>query len=240
MNNSEQKLEKQSDELGSQVDVDKTKRKFSKAGMAVPVLMTLANRPAWGNANTQCQVSGFNSLAVGGNKVSGVIYKSDESCGARFDWAANGNRNNWPMSYIAVDKKNNKTTTNIVTYTVYSSDPKVVYLSLAEVETANPGSTFRVKDIFPSYPDADKTIYDALRKYINTNNQLGAKQKFLGQMLSLYMSSDNGQFSALSKLQIVDLYDIFNSSGGSYEITPGVTWTRIEFDAYLYYLETHI
>mgnify|MGYP000123054761 CR=1 FL=1 len=236
MNNSEQELEKQSDELGSQIDIDKTKRKFSKAGLAVPVLMTLANRPAWGNANTQCQVSGFNSLAVVGNKVSGVTYDPNESCGARFDWATNENRKNWPMPCIAVDKKNNKTTTNIVTYTVYSSGANVDYLSLAEVATANPGSIFKVSDIFSSF-SGNKTIYDAIRRVSNSNAT--SEQIFLGNMLSLYMSSDKGGYSALSKAQIVDLYDVFKSSGGSYEITPGVTWTITEFDAYLAYLKLH-
>jgi len=234
MDNSKQELEKQSDELGSQVDVDKTKRKFSKAGLAVPVLMTLANRPAWGNANTQCQVSGFNSLAVVGNKVSGVTYDPNESCGARFDWATNENRKNWPIPCIAVDKR--KDADKVIFYRVFSSGANVDYPSLVDVATANPGSVFKVSDIFPSF-SGDKTIYDAIRRVSNSNAT--PEQIFLGTMLSLYMSSDKGGYSALSKAQIVDLYDAFKSSGGSYEITPGVTWTITEFDAYLAYLKLH-
>ncbi len=211
--------------------IDKSKRKFSKVGVAAPVIMALANRPAWGNANTQCQISGFNSLTVVGNQVSGVTYNPNESCGARFDWATNQNRGSWPSPYIAVDRRSSG-----ATFRVYSSGAHVDYLSLAAVATANPGKIFKVSGIFSSFT-GNKTIYDAIRRASNPNAT--TNQIFLGDMLSLYLSNIAGGYTALSTTQIVAIYEAFQASGSSFEVKPGITWTSMDFDNYLAYLKSH-
>jgi len=207
--------------------VDKSRRKFSKAGVVAPILITLANRPAWGNANSQCQISGFNSLAVIGNQVSGVTYNPNESCGARFDWATNSNRGTWPSPYIAVE-----TVTSGSLYRVYSGGAQADYLFLALVEAANLGKSYKVSDIFSSFTDPTVTIYDILSG--NT-----ASQQFLSDMLSLYFSSIAGGFTALSTTQIVNIYNAFQVSGSSFEVQPGIIWTSTDFDSYLAYLKSH-
>jgi len=209
--------------------VDKSKRKFSKAGVVAPILITLANRPAWGNANSQCQISGFNSLAVIGNQVSGVTYNPNESCGARFDWATNSNRGTWPSPYIAVE-----TVTSGSVYRVYNGGAQADYQSLGLVEAANLGKSYKVSDIFSSFTDPTVTIYDILRSNTNT-----ASQQFLSDMLSLYFSNIAGVFTVVSTTQIVNIYNAFQVSGSSFEVQPGIIWTSTDFDSYLAYLKSH-
>lgn len=67
----------------SQRAVNRSRRAFAKLGAAAtPVIMTLANRPAWGSPQrTKCTVSGFNSAAIGNNAVvfSGTV-NINETC----------------------------------------------------------------------------------------------------------------------------------------------------------------
>lgn len=46
--------------------VSNSRRSFAKAGLIAPVMLSLANRPAWG-ASFRCTVSGFDSLATIGS-----------------------------------------------------------------------------------------------------------------------------------------------------------------------------
>ncbi|MCF7970305.1 MAG: hypothetical protein K9L22_03950 [Methylococcaceae bacterium] len=61
------------------------RRSFAKAGMVAPVIMTLANRPAWGGVRTMCSVSGFDSAVV--KNAAGAIFSgvadldATEKCG---------------------------------------------------------------------------------------------------------------------------------------------------------------
>ena len=60
--------------------INKSRRAVTKFGIASPVLMTLINRPAWGGSSQlKCQVSGFSSIAVKGNNLSGT--NNITSCG---------------------------------------------------------------------------------------------------------------------------------------------------------------
>ena len=46
--------------------LNNSRRSFAKAGLIAPVMLSLANRPAWG-ASFRCTVSGFDSLATIGS-----------------------------------------------------------------------------------------------------------------------------------------------------------------------------
>ncbi len=46
--------------------ISDSRRKFAKTGLIAPVILSLANRPAWG-ASFRCTVSGFDSLATIGS-----------------------------------------------------------------------------------------------------------------------------------------------------------------------------
>lgn len=67
-----------------------TRRRFASAGFAAPVILTLANRPAFGAV---CTVSGFAST-----NPSGVARHGSDSCGGRGPdhWTTDGN---WPGAF---------------------------------------------------------------------------------------------------------------------------------------------
>jgi len=74
--------------------VNTKRRSFAKAGVVAPVILTLANRPAWGGVRTMCSVSGFDSAVVnnGETNFSGDV-PVDEVCSGvhiRGYWATNG------------------------------------------------------------------------------------------------------------------------------------------------------
>ncbi|WP_446810202.1 hypothetical protein ACH50O_00965 [Methylomonas sp. 2BW1-5-20] len=81
MSEENSKLPEQHEQVSGAQLIDKTRRTFTKVGVVAPVIMTLANRPAWGSGTkVDCQVSGFTSLHVKGNgAVSGVTQTG--SCG---------------------------------------------------------------------------------------------------------------------------------------------------------------
>jgi len=161
--------------------------------------------------------------------VSGVTYNPNESCGARFDWATDANRGLiWPDPYIAVE-----TITSGSSYRVYSSTGVASDYTLpsdqSDFEIATLNKKFYVVDIFISFSDQTKTIYDCLRG-------TDINQQFERDMLSLYLSNIDGGYTALSLVQIEAIYTAFQVSGGSFEVKPGISWTSTQFDEYLAYL----
>jgi len=62
--------------------VNKKRRSFTKAGVVAPVVLTLANRPAWG-AVSLCTVSGFQSVAAAGGRDNYSGEVSEEQCFAK-------------------------------------------------------------------------------------------------------------------------------------------------------------
>jgi len=214
------------------VDVDKTKRKFSKAGVVAPIILTLANRPAWGNAQTKCAISGFDSLAIEGNKVSGITFDTNESCGALLSdtaWTSDSGRVSWPINYIPAHVTNS----SAGKYEVYTPSGTATYNNQNQFDTAFPipPSMIYVYQIFNSHPDPSETIYDALIS--------ASSAQFLKDMLSLYLSRENGAYTVLSTADITSIYDAFKDGGGNYEVKAGYTWTSTDFDNYLDYLRTH-
>ena len=75
-NELQKKLKNESDlELDSKRP-NKSRRSFAKAGIIAPVMLSLANRPAWGAVNHRCNVSGWSSVPVVG-EGSGIPPNSD-------------------------------------------------------------------------------------------------------------------------------------------------------------------
>jgi len=58
---------------------DQSRRSFAKAGIIAPVIMSLANRPAWGAVTHRCNISGWASVPAVG-EGSGIPPSSGE-CG---------------------------------------------------------------------------------------------------------------------------------------------------------------
>lgn len=78
---SDKSPKKAGNQSGSDLDTElkqpnKSRRSIAKAGIMAPVMLSLANRPAWG-ANVRCTVSGFGSLATIG---SGVMPSETGGC----------------------------------------------------------------------------------------------------------------------------------------------------------------
>jgi len=73
-------------------EVNTKRRSFTKVGAVAPVILTLANRPAWGGVRTMCSVSGFDSAVVKNptNQLFSGNVPVNEQCGgvhARGYWA---------------------------------------------------------------------------------------------------------------------------------------------------------
>lgn len=68
MSDANNTLPEHSEQSTENVAVDKSRRTFAKAGVVAPVIMTLANRSAWGGGKRSCgTISGFQSYAKAGN-----------------------------------------------------------------------------------------------------------------------------------------------------------------------------
>jgi len=69
---SNENKEQKSIENDVNVTVDKSKRKFSKAGLAAPVIMTLASKPVFAMQGLSNMISGNTSHAVLDNRTGGM------------------------------------------------------------------------------------------------------------------------------------------------------------------------
>ncbi|WFP50721.1 hypothetical protein PL263_01555 [Methylomonas sp. EFPC3] len=80
--------------------VDKTRRTFAKAGVAVPIVMTLANRSAWGGGKRSCgTISGFQSYASAGNvDPSGTGTYVPPTPNPPSHYCGAGTATNWPTN----------------------------------------------------------------------------------------------------------------------------------------------
>lgn len=79
MSNESRKKIKKDTETGFGIDSkqpNQSRRSFAKAGIIAPVIMSLANRPAWGDVTHRCNVSGWASVPVVG-EGSGIPPNSD-------------------------------------------------------------------------------------------------------------------------------------------------------------------
>jgi hypothetical protein len=66
--------------------VDESRRSFSKKGLIAPVIMTLANRSAWGGTN-MCTQSGFASYQDQGKFVSHAAHEGNNGWKSPSGWA---------------------------------------------------------------------------------------------------------------------------------------------------------
>jgi len=70
MNLNDQKETSAAEHLDSERSVDKSRRSFSKKGLIAPVIMTLANRSAWGAREVDlCTQSGFTSFTAASSQT---------------------------------------------------------------------------------------------------------------------------------------------------------------------------
>ena len=79
-----------------EADVEKRRRFIKGAGIAAPVIMALANRPAFGAV---CTVSGFISVDPGNLSAAGHVVAS---CGGKSPGYWKNNLGDWPTGYVPV------------------------------------------------------------------------------------------------------------------------------------------
>ena len=116
-------------------EVDKSKRKFSKAGLAAPVIMTLTSQSALANDPNRCTISGFSSVTP-----SGVARHEVVNCGGIVPdgegfspggWGrpdvgngnSDGNRSQWYSTGNAPNPRNGSGNSNFSPSTASASAP---------------------------------------------------------------------------------------------------------------------
>jgi hypothetical protein len=141
--------------------VDNSRRSFAKKSAAIaPVIMTLANRSAWG-ANA-CTGSVFNSFAAA--ETSHAAYQAvsawrQPSSGMPISTSKLGwyeSISEWPSTYAAATKQ----AADQFKSSLWSGNK-----SRSTIESEYPGIKFFVDQLgkFTSTPPSDLTIYDALK-----------------------------------------------------------------------------
>jgi len=217
----------------NQTGVDKSKRKFSKAGMAAPVIMTLANRPAWGaSGRSMCAISGFDSLgALDPADISGVPVALNENCGTHLSpghWQGSGWKHEWPTGYMAA---------NLISdgefagqYEVYSGGHQGPKRETYTYPMLPSGSIYFVKEVFTE-SSSSATLFDEV-------NQITSTDQYLRHMIGLFLAAKEGGLTVLTAAQIVSIYN-GTFSGGSVEVMPGVNWNQAQMSYYINYLMAH-
>jgi len=151
---------------------NKSRRSFAKAGIMAPVMMSLINRPAWGNS-VRCTVSGFGSLATIG---SGVMPSeatcnydsSDVFVGTECGTGGEGNTKKLSDSdvfgsCVDVDSADNATLCEILNTPTRRWDKLMVTAWYNERAGNSPfGSTFNsttVEDVYCAFYNNDGAVY---------------------------------------------------------------------------------
>lgn len=169
MKSEDQKEIKLENDQNIGLSVDKSRRSFSKKSLVAPVIMTLANRSAWG-ANA-CVGSGFGSYSIAATKpshsplvpISGWKQPKNGLPVLRDGWYELPG--SWPAGYNPVHKSSPDPD---------PADPGKIYTSpigawigkntTAEVLAVYPSSVVFVTQLGPGYTGYDPTltIFDAL------------------------------------------------------------------------------
>ncbi len=126
--------------------VDKSRRSFSKRGLIAPVMLTLANRSAWGGTN-MCTQSGFTSFQAGVSAGAASNVKND-------DWktpVAWASATTWPDGFGRATKTNNNK---------FTSDDWRGSKSLTQVQSLS--KVYLVKPTFSTSANAYLTLLAAL------------------------------------------------------------------------------
>jgi len=230
---SNENKEQESIENDVNVTVDKSKRKFSKAGIVAPVIMTLANRPAWG-AQNMCSISGFDSLNVQQNPISGVDF-IEQSCGNHIShghWRGEGPLYSWPGLYRAAERVTEDVGSEV--YAIYSNDPndngKAARITAKVSALPDDGFIYNTDDVFGT--STGLTLLEVL-------NETGNTYEFLRNMIGLLLAQEEGGFAYLSKIEIIGIYNALNTGGTYTFASSGITWSYDDFNAYHIYLMAH-
>lgn len=203
--------------------VDKSRRSFSKKGLVAPVMLTLANRSAWG-ANA-CLGSGFQSYALAvKNGVTPSHSALDNTTAGTSSWKS---PQVWYDSFASWDKTVFFPVRQVPAlggtdriYEMYSvpfgpsgsatvtwhSKTSTKNYKLSEVDSLTSPAVWRVKQLFGgSYSDNVTTIYDALSKY-NSANQT---EKLLAYQVATKMNDILFSLPYPPELIILDDYILF-------------------------------
>ena len=142
--------------------VDESRRSFSKKGLIAPVILTLANRSAWGGTN-MCTQSGFASYQDQGKVVSHAAHVGNNGWKSPSDWAG---VDPWPSNsgLVRANYRNNADN--------FSSSSWIGRKTLAEVlayEAAN--NVIILRDTFKGITNnvTNVTLWEVLNN--NTTNK---------------------------------------------------------------------
>jgi len=206
MNDKNKKQENIEGVTENHTEVDKSKRKFSKAGMATPLIMTLTTQSALASGTNKCTISGFGSITP-----SGVARHEVVNCGGIVPggegfspggWSqpdvgngnSDGNRLQWYSTGHAPNPRNGSGNLNFSPSTANPSSP-----GQDPVATA-----FNTVFTHSSRPDSF-SLHDAI---LDTSNQLDrhAAANFLNAVLLTW-----GAPGHISASEIVNLhYEVLN------------------------------
>jgi hypothetical protein len=186
--------------------VEKRRRFIKGAGIAAPVIMALANRPAFGAV---CTVSGFISVDPGNVSAQGHVVSV---CGGRspgkYKNPYNGS-GSWPSGY------NPGGPTSAVNPEGYQKRP-------------TPAGTLMKEGFGYDGLLKDMTMYDVLW----VNGATDPNQLYAHLVAALFNALNGLYVNGLTETEIKDMYQQM-STAGTYQAAPGVSWNAITLVGFL-------
>jgi len=188
--------------------VEKRRRFIKGAGIAAPVIMALANRPAFGAV---CTVSGFISVDPANVSAQGHVVSV---CGGRspgkYKNPYNGS-GDWPSGY------NPGGPTSAVNPEGYQKRPTPV----GTLMSAGFGYDGLLKDM---------TMYDALWV-----NGAADPNNLCAHLVAALFNALNGLYVNVNGLTVTEIKDMYQqmSTAGTYQAAPGVFWNAATLVGFL-------
>lgn len=166
MSSESNKVVKPDESQNSQQTVDQSRRSFAKVSAAVvPVMMTLANRSAWGGTNI-CTQSGFASFTNQNGRVShsanhpNPLWKTPVNWAGTSAWPAGFGRATYTEHEHHKDSEHDKEQERKFKSDLWSGGQDLAWVQ----EWEKTHVFVLAKSVFPAVADANLTLLAALRE----------------------------------------------------------------------------
>lgn len=223
-------MEQDKDKIKKSSAVSSRRKFLTKAGIAAPVVLTMASKPAFGA--TVCNISGFASVTP-----SGIARHTTQSCGGFSHGAwknpdngnsnGDGNRQHWYDAGIAPEPRPRKNHPDWTGNDNFATQPGVAITSDRDKKRQDPPATM-FKDVF-THMTSDERTYEAV---IEDN---GSFDQFAAQTVLNALYFNWGPLDKkISAPDVVKLHEAHVKGWSSFQTTAGntVDLTGIDIKAF--------